>query len=190
MKHAYLLAIGVCILLGPARGQLMAQAHNEAGSDPKQTFFTVAPGESRSSDETGNIKVKVSGADNGGAFAVLEVSTAVDSGAPLHMHHVENEWFYVLEGEYDIQVGDRLFSLKPGASVYAPKLIPHTWHDVGETPGRMLVVAQPAGRIEAFAKDLFNLGGTGAPDAGAMKALFEKHNMEILGPPLPKKRPN
>jgi mannose-6-phosphate isomerase-like protein (cupin superfamily) len=170
----------------------MAQAHSNAaaGSDAKQTFFSVATGESRSADEIGNITIKVSGADNGGAIAVLEVSTVVDSGAPLHIHHVENEWFYVLEGEYDIQVGDRLFNLKRGASVYAPRLIPHSWHDVGEAPGRMLVVAQPAGGMEAFAKDLFRLAGTGAPDPSAMKALFEKHNMEIVGPPLPKKRPN
>ena len=156
-------------------------------SDAKPSFFHVARGESRSADDIGNITVKVSGADTGGTFVVLEVSTVVDSGAPLHMHHVENEWFYVLEGEYEIQVGGHLFNLKPGASVYAPKLIPHTWHDVGETPGRLLVVAQPAGGMEAFAKDLISLGGTGVPSPSAMKALFEKYDMEMLGPPLPKK---
>jgi hypothetical protein len=37
--------------------------------------------------------------------------------------------------------------VKPGASVYAPKLIPQAWHDVGATPGKMLVVAQPAGPL-------------------------------------------
>ena len=95
---------------------------------------------------------------------VVEVLTAIDSGAPLHMHHIENEWFY------------------------APRLVPHTWHDVGETPGRMLVVAQPAGGMEGFAKDLIALGGTGVPDRLAMRALFAKYHMEMLGPPLPKKQ--
>jgi mannose-6-phosphate isomerase-like protein (cupin superfamily) len=169
-------------------------AHGEtAQSDPtktdsKETAFAVAPGASRTPDDTGPIKVKVSGTDTGGAFTVLEVPTAVDSGPPLHLHHVENEWFYALDGEYDIKVGDQLFNLKPGGSVYAPKMIPHTWHDVGEKPGRMLVVAQPAGHLEAFVKDLAKLGVAGARQPGAMKALFERHNMEMVGPPLPKKQ--
>jgi mannose-6-phosphate isomerase-like protein (cupin superfamily) len=56
-------------------------------------------------DTRHRIAVKVSGDDTGGAMAVLEVRTAVDAGPSLHVHHVENEWFYALEGEYDIQVG-------------------------------------------------------------------------------------
>ena len=150
----------------------------------------VPPGGSHDPDLTGagrHITVKVSGADNGGAFAVLEVPTVVDAGSPLHVHHVENEFFYALEGEYDIQVGAQIFHLKPGGSVYGPKLIPHAWHDVGETPGRLIVVAQPAGHLEAFARDLDKLTPADMQNAGAMKALYQKHNMEIVGPPLPKK---
>ena len=131
--------------------------------------------------------MKVSGKDNGGAFAVLEVPTAMGSGPPLHVHHVENEWFYALEGEYDIQVGDQIFHLNPGGSAFGPRMIPHTWHDVGSVPGKMLVVAQPAGHIEAFTEDLEKLVATGPPSPAAFKALFEKHDMEIVGPPLPKK---
>lgn len=144
----------------------------------------MPPGGSRSS---GRIAVKVSGRDNGGAFTALEVATEVDAGSPLHVHHIENEWFYALQGEYDIQVGDQVFHLKPGGSVYAPKLIPHAWHDVGATPGKMLVVAQPAGHLEAFAEDLEKLTAEKNADPAAHKALFEKHDMEIVGPPLPKK---
>jgi quercetin dioxygenase-like cupin family protein len=54
-----------------------------------------------SAGATSKISVKVSGKDNDGAFAVLEVETETDAGSPLHKHHIENEWFYVLEGEYD-----------------------------------------------------------------------------------------
>jgi mannose-6-phosphate isomerase-like protein (cupin superfamily) len=77
----------------------MTRVHSNAPRlDSEATFFVVACGESRSTDETGNIQVKVSGADTGGAFMVVEVLTAIDSGAPLHLHHIENEWFYVLDG--------------------------------------------------------------------------------------------
>jgi len=156
----------------------------------QQRPFFVAPGEGRDGDKMGGshqLTVKVSGADTGGAYTAIEVRTAVDAGPSLHVHHVENEWFYALEGEYDIQVGTQIFHLKPGGSVYGPKLVPHTWHDVGETAGRMLVVAQPAGHLEAFAKDLEKMGLEEMRKPGAEKALFERHNMEIAGPPLPKK---
>jgi mannose-6-phosphate isomerase-like protein (cupin superfamily) len=156
----------------------------------EQRPFFVRPDEGREGDtlsERQRIVVKVSGLDTSGAVAVLEIRTPVDSGPSLHVHHVENEWFYALEGEYDIQVGTEIFHLKRGASVYGPKLVPHTWHDVGETPGRMLVVAQPAGHLEAFAKDLESMSPADMRTPGAEKALFERHNMEIAGPPLPKK---
>ena len=158
--------------------------HSVSQDTLKPQFFSVPPGGSRSA---GRIAVKVSGKDNGGAFAVLEVPTAMGSGPPLHVHHVENEWFYAVEGEYDIQVADQIFHLKPGGSAFGPRMIPHTWHDVGRVPGKMLVVAQPAGHIEAFTADLEKLVAAGPPDPAAFKALFQKHDMEIVGPPLSKK---
>jgi quercetin 2,3-dioxygenase len=192
------LAIVIAGSLGAALPRLQPSvAYTFQETQPKdrtmstdQRPFFVRPGEGREGDTfTGRhrILVKVSGADTGGAFAALEIRTAVDSGPSLHVHHVENEWFYALEGEYDIQVGTEIFHLKPGGSVYGPKLVPHTWHDVGETAGRMLLVAQPAGHLEAFAKDLESMGPDGMQAPGAEKALFERHNMEIAGPPLPKR---
>jgi mannose-6-phosphate isomerase-like protein (cupin superfamily) len=179
------------VRLQPPIGDIFqeTQPKDRTMSTEQRPFF-VRPGEGREGDTfTGRhrILVKVSGADTGGALAALEVRTAVDSGPSLHVHHVENEWFYALEGAYDIQVGAEIFHLTPGGSVYGPKLVPHTWHDVGETPGRMLVVAQPAGHLEAFAKDLESIGPDGMQAPGAEKALFERHNMQIAGPPLPKK---
>jgi len=155
---------------------------------PSAKPIFVPPEGNRSDEPTGNIKIRVSGSDNGGAVAVLEVQTKPDDGAPLHVHHVENEWFYALEGQYDIKVGDEIFHLTPGGSVYASKLIPHTFHDVSEKGSKLLVVAQPAGHIEAFAVDLFKLIASGSREESAMGALFQRHDMEILGPPLPKKR--
>ena len=66
-----------------------------------QPPFFVRPDEGREGDtlsERHRIIVKVSGSDTGGAVAVLEIRTSVDSGPSLHVHHVENEWFYALEG--------------------------------------------------------------------------------------------
>lgn len=147
----------------------------------------VPPDGNRSAEPTGEVKIKVSGADTGGAVAVLEVQTNPDFGTPLHVHHIENEWFYAIRGEYEVKVGDDIFHLKAGGSVYAPKLIPHAISDVSEKGGKMMVVAQPAGHIEAFSVDLFKVTSSGTNNEAAFRAVFLKHNMEIVGPPLPKK---
>jgi quercetin dioxygenase-like cupin family protein len=148
----------------------------------------VPPDGNRSAEPTGDIRIKLSGADTGGAVAVLEVHTNPDFSTPIHVHHVENECFYAIEGEYEVKVGDGVFHLKPGSSVYAPKLIPHAINDVSEKGGKMMVVAQPAGQIEAFSVDLFKLISSGTRDGATLKTLFLKHDMDVVGPPLPKRR--
>jgi mannose-6-phosphate isomerase-like protein (cupin superfamily) len=100
------------------------------GEGPKMNDASVAkpifvpPDGNRSADPTGDVRIKVSGAGTGGAVAVLEVRTSPDFSTPVHVHHVENEWFYAIEGEYEVKVGDEIFHLKPGGSVYAPQVNP------------------------------------------------------------------
>jgi mannose-6-phosphate isomerase-like protein (cupin superfamily) len=117
----------------------------------------VAPDGNRSADLTGDVKIIVLGADTGGAVAVLEVRTSPDFSTPVHVHHVENEWFYAIEGEYEVKIGDEIFYLKPGGSVHASKLIHHAINDVRDRGGKLMVVAQPADHIEAVSVDLFKL---------------------------------
>ena len=155
-----------------------------------QEAFAAAVGGSRPTEPavpTGQLSVKVSGTDTGGAFAVFEVPTVPFAGPPLHLHHTENEWFYVLGVEHDFQVGDKIYQLAPGGSIFAPRMVPHTWQNVGDSPGRMLVFVQPAGRLAAFFALFSKLVFAGALSAGAAKALFEEYEMEVVGPTLPMK---
>ena len=151
-------------------------------------FFAVAAGSSRpgkSIPVSGRrILVKVSGTDTGGSFALFEVPAAPNAGPGLHMHHVENEFFYVLEGELDVQVGTEIVRLGPGASAYAPRLIRHTWQPAGGKDVRFLSLAQPAGDLEAFLNDLSRLQQRGPLAPAELKALFQRHDMELVGPPL------
>lgn len=153
--------------------------------------FAAAVGGNHATEPTvlaGQLSVKVSGTDTGGAFAVFEVPTVPFAGPPLHLHHTENEWFYTLDGEHDFQVGDRTYHLAPGGNIFAPRMMPHTWQNVGNSPGRMLVFVQPAGRLEAFFALFSKLVSIGALNTGAAKALFEEYDMEVVGQPLPGKR--
>jgi mannose-6-phosphate isomerase-like protein (cupin superfamily) len=148
--------------------------------------FEVRFGESRSSKTValgGEISVKVSGRDTHGAFAVFEIPTAPSSGPPLHFHHIENEWFYILQGEHEFQMGDRHYRVGAGGSIFGPRLLPHTWVNVSNSPGRMLTITQPAGTLEGFFVEFAGLAREPG-DPAALARLFEKFSMKIVGPPL------
>lgn len=49
------------------------------------------------------------------------------AGSPLHVHHDEDEWFYVLEGELTIRVAGRTVVARTGAFVFGPRDVPHTF---------------------------------------------------------------
>ncbi len=130
-----------------------------------------------------HIRTKVAPADTGGDLFVLEHEDAVRGGPPRHVHHAQDEWFYVLDGAYRLEVGAERYDLRPGDSALAPRGVPHVWAHVGAGRGRMLIAFQPAGQMEAFLDALASLGPSPTPDT--LRALFATHGMTVVGPPLP-----
>ena len=122
---------------------------------------------------------KISTQETGGNFFLFEHSNLLPGGPPLHLHYNQEEWFYVIEGEVLVQIGDKRFQLKPGDSVLAPRKVPHTFTAVGARPAKMHIGYTPADKIEQFFRVLAN-GKPPVWDA----ALFRKYNCELLGPPL------
>jgi mannose-6-phosphate isomerase-like protein (cupin superfamily) len=100
----------------------------------------------------------------------------------LHVHQVEDEWFYVIDGEYVVQVGDESFRLVPGDSLLAPRKVPHTYAHLGDGQGRLLIAYQPAGDMEDFFLEVSRLAGS--LSAGDVQRVFRAHGMEVVGPPL------
>jgi quercetin dioxygenase-like cupin family protein len=129
------------------------------------------------------IDAKVLSADTGGDLYVIEHADAARGGPPRHVHHGQDEWFYVLEGSYRLEVGADRYELQPGDAVLAPRGVPHVWAHVGRGPGRLLLAFQPAGQMEAFLDALASLGP--APAAEALRPLFTAHGMTVVGRPLP-----
>jgi mannose-6-phosphate isomerase-like protein (cupin superfamily) len=129
------------------------------------------------------IDFKVSTLDTLGALAICEI-TAFDKGGPArHLHHDQDEWFYVVEGEYVIEFGEERYELGPGDSVLAPRKVAHVWAHVGKGTGRLTAALQPAGEIEAFFDELATLSSS--PEREVLRRLFSSHGMELTGPPLP-----
>ena len=87
----------------------------------------------------------LSGADTGGAYCLLDVSVAPGIGVPRHTHTREDEAYFVLVGELEVTVGEKTFVLRPGDTLLAPRDIPHTLRNSGDTTNRYLLVFSPSG---------------------------------------------
>ena len=153
--------------------------------------FSVAAGDDRFSE---HIKLnghspndcKVSAQDTAGATCVFEFTGR--SGGPRHLHYEQDEWIYVLAGEFDFQVGEKRFRVGPGESVFLPRKVPHVWVCVNEKPGKIIDMYQPAGKIEEFFREVGKFNGKPniyeVLSLDHFQQLFHAHGMEMLGPPL------
>lgn len=111
---------------------------------------------------------------------VLENTFHAKGGPARHFHHNQDEWFYAVEGEFLIEIGDNRLRLYPGDSVMAPRRTDHVWAYDGEAMGRMLITFLPAGQMEAFFREVTKANAMPPQDP----ALWHAHGMELVGPPL------
>lgn len=128
------------------------------------------------------LDVKISSKDTGGALAVFEQTGFTPRGGPpLHIHHFQDELFYVVQGEYLFQVGEDRHRLKTGDTIFLPRKVPHAFVQLTEE-GKMVVAYQPAGKMEEFFKKTDSW--TSPPTAEEVARVFEEYGMEVVGPPL------
>jgi len=110
------------------------------------------------------------------------------------MHHDQDEWVYIIDGEWTFRVGDGQFHISAGESIFLPRNVAHIWSPVGDQPGRIINVYQPAGKIEEFFRELvdfkdvitreqvINKTYTEEQVIG-MRRIFQAHGMKLLPPP-------
>lgn len=126
------------------------------------------------------IGFKVVTADAGGRLFILEQMSVRKGGPPRHVHPEQEEWFYAVAGDYVVEVGQTRYLLSAGDSLLAPRSVPHVWAFVGETPGRLLVGFTPAGKMEAFFREVTKTNAMPTQDP----KLWLEHGMQVVGPPL------
>jgi quercetin dioxygenase-like cupin family protein len=125
---------------------------------------------------------------SGGALAVTESRGRQGAMPPLHVHHRDDETFYVIEGEMTLFVGDRKLVLGEGQAALAPRETQHTYR-VESGEARWLVMNTPAGfdafvRATAEPAPADELPPADRPlDAAALAREAAKVGIEILGPP-------
>jgi mannose-6-phosphate isomerase-like protein (cupin superfamily) len=128
--------------------------------------------------------------DTGGVLSLLDFTVAPNDGPPLHIHHNEDETFLVLDGTFTIQIGDTTYDVSRGGCVFGARDVKHGFVNTGSSPGRLLVVATPAG-LEHY----FEEGGgpaqartlpppAGAPDLELVTRVGAKYRFDVVGPQL------
>jgi quercetin dioxygenase-like cupin family protein len=125
-----------------------------------------------------------------GAFGLIEHTTMPpEFGSPYHVHHREDESFYVLQGQVAFVFEGKWHTAGPGDFVFGPRNIPHGFKVTGTTSAQMLVLVSPGG-FEGFIKDLGEPIGTppSPPDIAKLEAVAASYGVDILGP-LPDEAP-
>ncbi len=126
-------------------------------SIPPASVHWVAAGKDRFGEHRGLgigvIDFKVVPQESNGIF-IIENKFHAKGGPARHLHYEQDEWFYAVEGEFIIEVGQERFTLQPGDSLLAPRKVPHVWAHVGEARGRILITFMPAGKMEAFFREV------------------------------------
>ncbi len=125
------------------------------------------------------IQFKISPQDGNGIL-VIENAFQKKGGPARHLHHEQDEWFYVIDGEFRFEVGQEKFVLKAGDSLLAPRKVPHAWAFIGDSHGRILITFMPAGKMEAFFREVTKANAMPPENP----ALWRAYGMELLGPPL------
>ncbi len=134
---------------------------------------------------------KAVGDDTNQAFALAELVAQPQFAPPPHIHHREDESYYILEGEFEFLDSDRTFLAGAGSFVYLPKGQLHMHRNAGDTPARALVLVAPAG-VEKFIEE----AGKPATDVSAapppppemselekIVSIAQKYGIEVPPPP-------
>jgi quercetin dioxygenase-like cupin family protein len=125
------------------------------------------------------IKFKVTPGEHSGIL-IIENTFQEKGGPARHLHYNQDEWFYIVEGDFLFEVGQETFPLKPGDSLLAPRRVPHVWAYTGDGSGSVLIAFFPAGKMESFFREVTKANALPPQDP----ELWRAHEMELLGPPL------
>jgi quercetin dioxygenase-like cupin family protein len=130
--------------------------------------------------------IKATGADTGARIAIIEVTEPPGAVAPRHVHHKEDEGFWVLEGEVIFDVGGTTVVARAGDYAFGPRDVPHSYR-VGPDGCRMLFIVTPAGfedlvRLISVPAESRSLPPSpqAPPDTADFTALVAGYGCEIL----------
>lgn len=126
---------------------------------------------------------KVSTSDTDGDLYIFESTRDKKGGTSFHYHYDQDEWWYIIEGEFLFKVGDETFTAKAGDSVFGPRMVPHAFSKTSEGVAKMLIGFQPAGKMEEYFKKI-SAGVTKNMSEEERSNLRKEHGFVAVGPAL------
>ena len=125
------------------------------------------------------VRFMIDGEMTGGRFSLVEHPLPARAlGAPVHTHTNEDEYSYVLEGRFGVQLGDQVFEAGPGDLVFKPRGVAHTFWNAGDEPARMLELISPAG-FEHYFRELAPLLTSAERDEAEIGKVVATYELEI-----------
>jgi quercetin dioxygenase-like cupin family protein len=125
------------------------------------------------------VRFMIDGERTGGAFSLVEHPLPPRAlGAPLHTHHNEDEYSYVLQGRFGVQLGDDTLEAGPGDLLFKPRGVPHAFWNAGDEPGRLLELISPAG-FEHYFRELAPLLAAPERDDAAIGEVVARYRLDI-----------
>ena len=132
--------------------------------------------------------LKATGEQTQGVFGLIEQVLPPGFAPPVHVHHQEDEAFYLLEGEAAFTCGDRTIQAKAGSFIFFPRDIPHWFRIEGARNARLLQFNFPSG-VEQFFVEVgepapkLALPPASLPDLEKLVSIAARYHLDILGPP-------
>lgn len=131
------------------------------------------------------VSIKLGSKETGGNFSVVEVITRPGQAVPPHKHLVMDEFFYVLEGEFEFLIDGKPVKAPAGTFIHVPKGVMHGFGNKGTTTAKLADFHTPGGFEEFFQEcgtectDPTKPPTLGPPDMPKLIAMFRKHGMEL-----------
>ena len=127
---------------------------------------------------------KVSTADSNGDVYVFESTREKEGGPSFHLHYEQDEFWYILSGEFLFKVGEETFTAKAGDTVFGPRNVPHAFAKVGKGESKLLMFFQPAGKMEKMFKDISEGANKNMTTDEEKDKFFSAYGLKRVGPPL------
>ena len=128
----------------------------------------------------GDLTFLVRREQSNGTLLAVETVAPPGEGPPLHTHTLEEETIYVVSGAFRFQVGDEVRDAPAGSFAFVPRGVAHTWQNIGDAAGKLLVTFVPAG-MEGFFERLSRMREF---DPAEFRAAAAEQGTEVVGPPL------
>jgi mannose-6-phosphate isomerase-like protein (cupin superfamily) len=197
-----IMTAGIAVaVIDASRGVCAADSEVE-GSEPMAQPRVLGPGDGHLAVLGGtNARFMIEAEDAGKRFALVEHPMQPRAlAAPMHRHHREDEFTFVLDGRIGALLGDSVVIGNPGDLIFKPREQWHTFWNAGDVPARVLEIISPAG-FENYFRELGEQLVSGPPDPqrlavlwanyaidmdmGSVPSLIQRFGVRFPGPPLP-----